>query len=525
MLRRWIRNGKRPSPSDNLTRLSSVGRKPLIALIMGTLTTHTGSRLMTYHIKKYRLSVGLVLALCILLTLAWCAPAQAIALKEEQKLAREFMKYIFRNHELIDDPTIVGYVERMGQKILAGMPAQPFEYHFYVIKAESYNAFAIPAGHIFIHSGLLSAMESGDELAGILGHEIAHVVNRHISKRIERSKKIDLATMAGMVAGIFIGAATGDGSAAQALTFGSAAAGQTASLAYSREDEAQSDQLGLQYIQRDGYDPKGLITILKKIRSKQWFTSKQIPTYMMTHPALEERIVWIDSWSKSNRTDRPPKNTRSSKPSIPFRRINIRLKALYGELAATQQEFQSAIESSPRDVDLLYGYGLMLARMGKRTEAVEIIKKAQTQNALDPFILTDLGHIYFMDGRYREAHDTLEGALSISADNPAGLYYFGRTQMELNKLSAAIDTFTRLIKEYPDHKLAYYSLGDTYGRNEDMPNAHYYLGLYSFKKGDYRTAHFHLARARRLLKNPAKIETIDKALEEIGPLPRNNGTN
>lgn len=478
---------------------------------------------MTHHMKNKRYPISFVLSLCVLLMVAWSTPAWAISLKEEHKLAREFMKYIFRTHELIDDPTIVGYVDRMGQKILAGMPEQPFKYHFYVIKEESYNAFAIPAGHIFIHSGLLAAMESEDELAGILGHEIAHVVSRHISKRIERSKKIDLATMAGMVAGIFIGAATGDGAAAQTLAFGAAAAGQTASLAYSREDEAQSDQLGLQYIQRAGYDPKGLITILKKIRSKQWFSSKQIPTYMMTHPALEERIVWIDSWSKLNPADPEAKPTQKTKSAIPFRKITLRLKALYGDLASTLTEFQNELKKSPRDGDLLYGYGLTLARMGKRAEAVKIIKKAQTQNALDPFILTDLGHIYFMDGRYKEALDTLEGALSIPSENPAGMYYFGRAQMELNQLNAAIDTFTRLIKEYPDHKQAYYSLGDTYGRNQDMPNAHYYLGLYSVQKGDYRTAHFHLARARRLLKDPTKIETIDKALEEIGPAPRNNG--
>jgi beta-barrel assembly-enhancing protease len=198
---------------------------------------------------------------------------------------------------------------------------------------------------------------------------------------------------------------------------------------------------------------------------------------------------------------------------------------LYGDLDATLQEFRNKLQTSPQDEDLLYGYGLTLARMGKRSEAAEIIKKAQSKNALDPFILTDLGRIYFMDGRYREAYDTLEGALSIPSDNPAGLYYFGRTQMALHKLKGAIDTFTRLIKEHPDHKQAYFSLGDAYGRNKDIPNAHYYLGLYSVKTGDYRTAHFHLTKARKLVTDPAKIEAIDEALEEIGPLPRDNGQN
>ncbi|MEJ2153966.1 MAG: M48 family metalloprotease [Desulfobacteraceae bacterium] len=475
--------------------------------------------------KTNRFTTYMAVILTILLPMVWCTPAAAISLKEEHKLAREFMKYITRNYELIEDPTIVGYVENIGKKILATMPPQPFEYHFYVIKEESYNAFAIPAGHVFVHSGLLAAMDSEDELAGILGHEIAHVANRHISKRIERSKKMDLVTLAGMVAGVFIGATTGNSAAAQTLTLGSAAANQAATLAYSREDEAQADQSGLQYILAAGYDPKGLMTILKKIRSKQWFGSNQIPTYMMTHPAVEDRIIWIDSWSKMNRNNHPPDKLQAAKTTIPFQKINIRLKAMYGDPNVVLQEFQNALQKSPKNGDLLYGYGLTLARMGKRSEAVEMIKKAQSQSALDPFILTDLGRIYFTDGRYQEAYNTLEGALSIPADNPAGLYYLGRTQMELNKLDAAIETFLKLIKKHPDHKPAYFSLGDAYGRNQEMANAHYYLGIHSVRTGDYRNAHFHLAKARRLLKDPAKLEVIDKTLEEIGPLPRNNDTN
>lgn len=462
-----------------------------------------------------------VLVLAIILTVVFCSSAWAISIKEEKKLAGEFMKYIGRKYELINDPSIVGYVQGVGKKILAVMPPQPFEYHFHVIKEDVYNAFAIPAGHIFINSGLLAAMDNENELAGILGHEIAHVVNRHISKRIERSKKIDLATMAGMVAGIFLGAATGDPAAMQTLTIGSAAAGQTASLAYSRDDEAQADQLGLEYIQKAGYDPQGLLTVLKKIRGKQWFGSKQIPTYMMTHPALEDRLVWVDAWSNLEKSDRLPQKKPAAKPlSAQFRKISIRLKALHGDPEAALHEFQTALKKNPEDSDMHYGYGLVLARVGKKTEAVRHIKRAQAKNALDPYILTDLGRIYFMDGRYREALNTLEGALSITADNPEGLFYLGRSQMELDQMGAAAETFNTLINKYKDYEQAYYALGETYGHLDNMPNAHYFLGIFYYKKGEYRTARFHLVRARRMLQDPAKLETIEQTLEAIGPLSK-----
>jgi predicted Zn-dependent protease len=475
---------------------------------------------MMNKMKKYRFLKYFVLAIVAILSLVWHTPVQAISIKEEEKLASEFMKYIVRQYELINDPTIVGYVTSVGKKILAAMPPQPFDYHFYVVKEDVYNAFAIPAGHIFINSGLLAAMETEDELAGILGHEIAHVVSRHISKRIERSKKINFATMAGMVAGIFLGATTGDPTALQALTIGSAAAGQTASLAYSREDEAQSDQLGLKYISKAGYDTAGLLSVLKKIRSKQWFGTQQIPTYMMTHPALEDRLVWIDAWSNLDKKGKPPKKKATPKSKMAFKKVNIRLKALHSDAASALQEFQKALKKNPKDNDMLYGYGLTLARVGKKAEAVTYIQKALTQNALDPFILTDLGRIYFMDGRYKEAYTTLEGALSISADNPEGLFYFGRTQVELDQLDEAAKTFNTLISKYKGYHEAYYSLGETYGRLDNLPNAHYYLGLYYYRKGEYRTAYFHLVRAKGIVKDQTKLETIEETLRVIGPLPK-----
>ncbi|MGW8325996.1 MAG: M48 family metalloprotease, partial [Desulfobacterales bacterium] len=159
-----------------------------------------------------------------------------ITIQQEEDLSREFMKVILAHYEFIKDPVIVNYVNDVGQRIVSVLPPQPFSYHFYVIKEDTYNAFATPAGHIFIYSGLLDAMDSEEELACILGHEISHVVCRHISQKIERSEKANIATLAGVVAGVLLGTA-GASAAGNALTVGSVAAGQAYALAYSREDE------------------------------------------------------------------------------------------------------------------------------------------------------------------------------------------------------------------------------------------------------------------------------------------------
>jgi predicted Zn-dependent protease len=206
---------------------------------------------------------------------AICFPpgAEGISVKDEEELSREFLKVVLKQFQLIKDPMIVDYVNDVGQKVVAVLPPQPFTYHFYVIKEDSYNAFASPAGHIFINSGLIAAMEKEEELAGVIAHEIAHVSLRHISKKIERSKKIGMATLAGVVAGVLLGSG-GAAEAANAVTVGTLAAGQSVALAYSRDDESEADQIGLEYLNRAGYSSQGLLAVLNKMRSRQWFGSE-----------------------------------------------------------------------------------------------------------------------------------------------------------------------------------------------------------------------------------------------------------
>ncbi|RJQ87120.1 MAG: tetratricopeptide repeat protein [Desulfobacteraceae bacterium] len=466
--------------------------------------------------KIYKQALSAVLA--PLLLLAWCTPGWAISLKEEQELSQQFMRMVHRNFELIDDPLIRDYVGRVGQKILAALPPQPFAYHFYVVKEEVYNAFAIPAGYIFINSGLLLAMDSEEELAGILSHEISHVVCRHISQRIERSKKIDLASMAGVVAGIFLGVAGGSPQAAQALTLGSAAAGQSLSLAYSRDDESQADQMGLSYLAGAGYSANGLLEVLKKIRGKQWFGSDQIPTYMMTHPAVEERIAHIDTWMATQGS--ASKEKKENVPSTQFRRIQYRLRALYGDPTAALQFFKSALAKNPSHADAAYGYGLTLSRTGSHTQAVTYLQQVLTQNALDPIVLGDLGKIYFLAGRTKDALEILRGAATLPNPNPEGLFYLGRTYIESGDYAAAADSLERLLRIQDDYAPAYYYLGEAYGKLGRNPEAHYFLGMYHFKKGDDRLAYHHLVRAQKEIQDPAKLETIKKSLEILNKLPK-----
>jgi predicted Zn-dependent protease len=437
--------------------------------------------------------------------------ATGITIKEEEDLAREFLRYVTLQFEIIDDPIIVEYVNSVGEKILAKVPPQPFPYHFYVVKQDVYNAFATPAGHVFIYSGLLAAMDNEDELAGILAHEISHVTCRHISQKIERSKLISIATLAGVAAGMLLGAA-GGGQAAGALTMGSMAAGQSASLAFSRENEIQADQVGMVYLTEAGYTGEGLLSVLNKIRAKQWYGSDQVPTYLMTHPALEDRLAYIDTYlagrNKEAQASRPV-NTKA------FQLVHARLIALYSDEKVALSTFETALRNGTADAITYYGYGLALARAGKNEQAVAALKKALETEAFNPIILAGLGRVYFLDRRYNEALSTLASALSLDPEEPEALFFLGRTRLELDQPAEAQAAFERLQKQQIVAKQVYYFLGKAYGQEGKLAQAYLNLGQYYYLKHDYTNARIHFKQALEKTQDPDKRREIEERLKDI----------
>ena len=432
----------------------------------------------------------------------------SITIQEERELSKQFMAMVKARYTIIQDPVIVDYVNRVGDRILSVIPPQPFKYHFYVLKEDVYNAFASPAGHIFINSGLLAALDSEGELAGILGHEIGHVVCRHISQRIDSSKKIGIATLAGMVAGVLLGVG-GAGAAASAVSVGSVAAGQAASLAYSREDEMQADQKGMTYVREAGYSGKGMLTAMEIIRSKQWYGSAQVPTYMMTHPAIEARISYIDNWLHEN----PSKPSKRRPPVGGFKLAHTRLVALYTDEEIALSHFKAAVAKSPGNAMANYGYALALTRMEKWHEAAGYMQRAIETNAMDTSMLQDLGKIYFHEGQYEKALQTLSS--SSSDKYPEGKLYLGRTQMELGRIADARETFENLVRTNENYTQAYYYLGESSGRLGDMFAAHYNLGRFYQQKGDLENAGFHLNRALKLATNESQKQMVETQLKAL----------
>jgi predicted Zn-dependent protease len=211
------------------------------------------------------------------------------------------------------------------------------------------------------------------------------------------------------------------------------------------------------------------------------------------------------------------KNNKSIKKadSYNFRLAHTRLVGLYGETNAALKYFEAELRSDPENSLAHYGYGLALARTGKRGDAILQLKAALEKKAFNPYILEDLGRIYFLDGRYLEALNVLEGAKGLLEYSPDGLFFLGRTQMELGKSESAVSTFEELLEKKPNYQQVYYFLGEAYDQLGRSEEAHYYLGIHFRNKGDLKTAAFHLKKASANITDSHKKSNIEKMLEEI----------
>lgn len=196
---------------------------------------------------------------------------QVFPVSEENKLGREFSAQIEAENKIHENPNLQGYIQGMGAKIVAAarrdIPSGIRITFTVVDDPKTVNAFAIPGGNIYIYTGLLRAADSEAEVAGVLGHEVAHVTRRHVAQRLIVMVGAD--ELIKMAAG---GDPTGVGSMAGQV------AAQGYFLKYSRDHEKDADDYGLNYTIAAGYDPQGFVTFFKKLGSLN------IPEFLSTHP-------------------------------------------------------------------------------------------------------------------------------------------------------------------------------------------------------------------------------------------------
>jgi beta-barrel assembly-enhancing protease len=204
-----------------------------------------------------------------------------ISIEEEWQLGNQLSQDVEKQVRLNNDPAVNAYVRDMGQKIVA-QAAPPFNqlpWNFHVVQDDAINAFAIPGGHVYVNTGLIKNANTASELAGVMAHEISHVLARHSTEQL--SRQYGLSVIAGAVLGQNPGQLTQI--AAQIVAGGALAR-------FSREAEREADNIGIQAMAAAGYNPRGMAAMFETLLAQRQGQPGRLEQFFSTHPLTEERV-------------------------------------------------------------------------------------------------------------------------------------------------------------------------------------------------------------------------------------------
>ncbi|MCG8684270.1 MAG: M48 family metalloprotease [Desulfobacterales bacterium] len=454
-----------------------------------------------------------IVAVCLTLVCIFSPNVFAISIPDEQKLGNEYMQIIEDSGLILHDPVVTEMINTVGNHIVEGLPVQPFKFDFNLINDNSFNAFASPAANIFVHRGLIVALDNIDEFAGIMAHEVAHAASRHVSQSIDRSKMVSIGSMAGMLAGVLLGAAGGGGDAAQALTIGSVAAGQSSMLAFTRENETEADQKAVLFMEKTGYYPQGLLTSLIKIRETDYQGVEGIPDYFKTHPGTGTRISHLagllEGYTPSPDKPKAPKN-------YDFQMVKYRVIGLYSNPKIYIPKIELELEFAPNTPALHYGLGLLYARINQIDEGIDHLNKALAENIFDPMILLELGRLHIRNTDYVKAISVLKGVTDDKVLGDHAIYLSAVAQIEIGNIAAAEKGLERILSSNsPGLERANYHMANIMSRKGQDPMSHYYLGVYYSTTRDVKNAFRHLNRAIETLEDENTKQKAQKQLESV----------
>ena len=236
-------------------------------------------------------------------------PAQEVELGKQLKTELEKKDVVY-----VNDPVVDRYADQLGAKVVANAQPALVPVSFHVIKNAELNAFAIPGGDIFVHSGLIDAAEDEAELASVLAHELGHVIKRHSARQLSMATGTDyLVQLANQ---LLLGEDSGQ--AAQLLM---SVAKQGLLFNYSRQDELEADAVAVNILDKAGYDPRAMESFFKKLIDKYGDQDPLIP-FFATHPPTRERIDNVETMIKTL----PPRDYQ--RPVTDLRTIQGRLESL-----------------------------------------------------------------------------------------------------------------------------------------------------------------------------------------------------
>ncbi len=395
-------------------------------------------------------------------------PPQIKASVAEVEAGRKFSLVILAGLPLIQDHTVQQYVKKIGQQIVSGLEKPAFTYRFFIVHDRQLNAFAVPGGYIYIHSGLLLRTDSTDELAGVMGHEVAHAQNHHMVRQQEDTSLLSMGSLASMLLSVIN----------PGLGLGLAAIGKAKMAEYARALEEEADYRGLQYMKQAGFDPRGMPSFFNKMWREERLSPAYIPPYFRSHPLSQERLSYIERTLRTFDWELP----ESRGKDFELERVQAILRTATESRSRMVPEYEERLAADPENPYPLALLGTVHLHHRDFVQARELLEKADKQGV---DVLHELGLTYWYLGKPKLARRTFARKIEIDPQD-AGAY------TELAKM---------LFREKEDDR-ARQACQQALTLDSFQSEAHYTLALIYTRAGNEAMQRYHLGMAYTLRGRP-----------------------
>ncbi len=368
--------------------------------------------------------------------------------QDERRIAREILRDVSAHNAAVGDIEVVDYLQNLGLRLAAHSPDPQQRFTFFVVRDDSINAFAMPGGVIGVHTGLLLAAGSESELASVLGHEIGHVVQRHIARMLSQQRQDAWKSWAAMAFALL--AARSNPQLANASMQAATAGAIQRQLDYTREHEREADRVGLQILHDAGFDARGMPAFFNRLMRGSRFHEGAAPAFLRTHPLTTERIADV-----SNRVEQLP--YRQVSDSDEFHYVRAKLRAATSNPQQALEWFEAGLRDRKfaREAAQRYGLALALLRVNDPGRAQEEVDWLRAHTDRHPMLETLAAHVQVAAGRPQQADEIFREGLRLFPNHRGLIYGHAELLLATSHPDAAIALADSRHAVYPDDAYLY----------------------------------------------------------------------
>ncbi|QII38106.1 M48 family metallopeptidase [Rouxiella badensis] len=304
-----------------------------------------------------------------------------LTIDQELQMGDYYVRQLRGSAPLITDPLLDQYVNQLGNRLVAHAYSVRFPFHFFIVNNDELNAFAFFGGNVVLHSAIFRFTDNESELASVLSHEISHVTQRHLARAMEDQKSKSPLTWVGVLGSILLAMASPE--AGMAGLTGTIAGTQQGMISFTRANEEEADRIGLQVLQRSGFDPEAMPNFLQKLADQSRYASKP-PEMLLTHPLPDSRLS-----DARNRANQMPRIVVQSSEDFYF--AKVRILGMYGteDHPLTDDYLKQLSDGNIRQQSA--------AQYGRAVQFYKAKSFNQARNILEPMLKKEPGNAWYLD--------------------------------------------------------------------------------------------------------------------------------